>query len=122
MTDRFTLVSGNATFWDLDVDQTTGDYESFSTPGQYTLFYTKNTVSGLTLSQSTKAVPLSMLNYKDTSVSACPAGFFCVGSIKKPCSPGYFCPMATMREIPCPVGTYSSVAGLSDLTQCLPTP
>ncbi len=56
------------------MDQTSGDYESFSTPGQYSLFYTKNSVSGLTLSKSTNPVPLSMLNYKDSAVSACPAG------------------------------------------------
>ncbi len=33
ITDRFTLISGNATFWDLDVDNQAGDYESISTPG-----------------------------------------------------------------------------------------
>lgn len=79
-------------------------------------------MSGLTLSTSNNPVPLSMLNYKDSSVSACPAGFFCLGSIKRPCSPGYFCPKSSMREIPCPVGTFSSSSGLADLTQCIPTP
>jgi len=122
ITDRFTLISGNATFWDTDVNQVSGDYETFSTPGQYSLFYTKNSLSGLTLSASTKPVPLSMLNYKDSSVSACPAGYFCLGSLKRPCSAGYFCPKSTMREIPCPVGTYSSTTGLADLTECTPTP
>ena len=122
ITDRVTLISGNATFWDTDVDNTAGSYESISIPGQYSLFYTKNSLSGLTLSYSSQPVPLSMLQYKSTAVSACPSGYFCLGSIKRACTPGYFCPKASMREIPCPVGTYSTQPGMGDLTQCLATP
>lgn len=37
-----------------------------------------------------------------------------------PCPPGYYCPEATAEPIPCPPGTYSSVAKLTDLSECTP--
>jgi hypothetical protein len=61
ITDRITLISGTATFWDLDVDNYAGDYETISIPGLYSLFSTKNKVSGLTLSSSSLPTPISML-------------------------------------------------------------
>ena len=77
-----------------------------------------------------------------TSCEACPAGMYCSSSaLTQPsgiCSEGYYCPLSSTsstevicpqgsyclnsssQPIPCPIGTFSNAAGLSNLSQCLP--
>ena len=54
----------------------------------------------------------------------CPAGYACSGGTVSPriCAPGFACPAASVTgvENPCPVGTFSSVAGLTSLARCSP--
>ena len=38
------------------------------------------------------------------------------------CPAGYYCPVGTTYPEGCPVGTYSEVTGLSDVSECLPCP
>ncbi|EDV28435.1 uncharacterized protein TRIADDRAFT_51343 [Trichoplax adhaerens] len=57
----------------------------------------------------------------------CPAGKLCgigLSSVSQAtnCSIGYYCPEATLEEIPCPVGTYNPDKGGSSLASCLPCP
>ena len=60
------------------------------------------------------------------SCPTCPGGVWCEerslaydGNI---CPVGYYCPPGTgaPTQFPCPAGTYSSVAGLADLSACVP--
>lgn len=60
-----------------------------------------------------------------TNVSAevcwvCPAGYYCRNSIEpEPCPAGYFCPEGTGQGWqPCPKGTFSSIEGLLNVSQC----
>jgi len=35
------------------------------------------------------------------------------------CNPGYYCPLGTSVQIPCPAGTYNPSQGKSALTDCI---
>ena len=52
----------------------------------------------------------------------CPEGFFCANGSSLPsnvpCPAGHYCPEGTSFPIPCPEGTYSSIKGLKDETEC----
>ncbi|XP_028816958.1 zonadhesin [Denticeps clupeoides] len=62
----------------------------------------------------------------------CAAGHFCYLGSNSPkpedgltgdkCPPGHFCPQGVSAPHPCPVGYYSSQAGNTDLSNCLPCP
>ena len=60
---------------------------------------------------------------------SCPKGYFCDGnptsgisgtSVPKPCLPGQYCPLETryVNEYLCPVGTYSNIMLLANISQC----
>ena len=59
-----------------------------------------------------------------TACYDCPAGYYCeLAGQSIPCPAGYFCPAGTGLDWQaCPRGTYSSVTGLYDQSQCLPCP
>lgn len=59
--------------------------------------------------------------------SPCPGGRFCSGGSTAPngeCYAGYVCPPRSTipQQVPCPAGSYSTLTGLYDVTQCLPCP
>lgn len=60
---------------------------------------------------------LTLTQYR--APSQCTAGYYCNGSIKKVCSVGFYCPKNTLREIPCPVGTYNSLTTQTSSASCL---
>ena len=63
----------------------------------------------------------------------CMAGHYCSGSARRPdptdnvtgalCTPGHYCPEGSPAPVPCPAGTFSTVTGArnaSECTACLP--
>lgn len=54
----------------------------------------------------------------------CPAGYACPAGTVYPetCMAGHYCPASTaaVTELPCAAGTYNSLAGASDVAQCVP--
>lgn len=77
---------------------------------------------------SAQPIPCPPGTYTDTTLndvcSVCPAGHYCItGSNPAPCPAGYYCTEGTGHVWqPCPVGTYSSVTGLSNETECRQCP
>eukprot|EP00750_Incisomonas_marina_P016607 INCI19214.1.p1 GENE.INCI19214.1~~INCI19214.1.p1 ORF type:complete len:6126 (+),score=1170.25 INCI19214.1:309-18686(+) len=56
--------------------------------------------------------------------TTCTPGFYCLEGTQDPleCPPGSFCPLGSSVPEPCPVGTYSNVAGLETENDCTPCP
>ncbi|CDW71824.1 gcc2 and gcc3 domain-containing protein [Stylonychia lemnae] len=62
----------------------------------------------------------------------CTPGYVCLGStnVERPtsievnngyiCPPGHYCPLASYREVACPIATYNKYEGRDDITDCLP--
>ncbi|MED6232417.1 hypothetical protein ATANTOWER_029578, partial [Ataeniobius toweri] len=51
----------------------------------------------------------------------CPPGFYCQDqgmSHPLPCDRGYYCPTTSVTPHPCPSGTYGTVSGLTEESQC----
>jgi len=77
---------------------------------------------------SPRPVPCSNGTYTNYSGAAecdpCPAGYWCVlGGAAEPCPAGHYCPTGTGADIlPCPIGTYANVTGLSREADCVPCP
>jgi len=60
-------------------------------------------------------------NAGQESCSACPAGFYCPQNdtkISLTCPAGYFCPARSYQPTACPEGSFSNVAGLTNMSQC----
>lgn len=52
----------------------------------------------------------------------CPLGSVCINNEAKLCATGHFCPLATLFQIPCPIGTFSPTGGASSNSTCLSCP
>ena len=59
-------------------------------------------------------------------LQVCPAGFYCLNSTITPviCPMGSYCPANTMlpTQYLCPVGTYSNISGIYDISECSDCP
>ena len=56
---------------------------------------------------------------RSLTCSPCPAAYYCSSGAPVICPAGFYCPLASINPIPCPVGT-SSAAGSSSLASCAP--
>ena len=67
------------------------------------------------------------------SCSPCTEGYVCLGNTKSAtpvtdddngyiCSAGYYCPVASYQQIPCPAGYYNGVIGSSNFSACIICP
>lgn len=60
----------------------------------------------------------------------CNAGYVCVLGASEPtptdnttgyeCLPGYYCPVGSSQGVKCPLGTFSNISGLENITECTP--
>eukprot|EP00466_Bigelowiella_natans_P013811 jgi/Bigna1/44176/e_gw1.90.33.1 len=50
--------------------------------------------------------------------NACPEGYYCVNNERFLCSKGHYCPMATTKQIPCPVRTFNNMTGQPSCFDC----
>jgi hypothetical protein len=65
------------------------------------------------------------MQYRQTSCSACPEGFYCpisglVTYIPYPCTVGHYCPIGTIDPVKCPAGTFSDAIGNKNVSECTP--